>query len=207
MAWFARSVVYDHLSLFVEYDGWVAVAEQRSTVSGLGTFEYAACLGLHGLTDRQLSPSTKAPIDFFSYHVISVDEHSQLLLADVHVLGAPVATMAYYRSLVDETWVTHTGVRFEVTEYAAEPVTDAWGRSMRLPTRFTWTAGDVLVVHGTVDTPPHFGVGRGYILGYSCKGEYRDRPFQTRGYMEYIDCEAVDRARPEFPTTTADSPR
>jgi hypothetical protein len=52
--------------------------------------------------------------------VIGVDEHSQLLLADVHVLGAPVATMAYYRSLVDETWVTHTGVRFDVAEYAAE---------------------------------------------------------------------------------------
>ncbi|MCW2561621.1 MAG: hypothetical protein JWQ31_181 [Mycobacterium sp.] len=205
VAWFARSVVYDHLSLFVEYDGWVAVAGERSTVSGLGTFEYAACLGLHGLVDRQLSSSTKAPIDFFSYHVIGVDEHSQLLLADAHVLGAPVATMAYYRSLVDETWVTHTGVRFDVTEYAAEPVADAWGRSMRLPVRFTWTAGDVLTVHGTVDSPPRFGIGRGYILGYSCEGEYRGRQFQARAYMEYVDCEAVDRASPEFRTTTTDS--
>ena len=137
----ARSVAYDHLSLFVEYDGWVAVGEQRTEVSGLGTFEYAACLGLHGLVDRRLSPSAKAPLDFFSYHVISVDENSQLLLADVHVLGVPFATMAYYRSRVDETWVTHAGVRFQVTGYAQEPVTDAWGRLMRLPTRFTWTAG------------------------------------------------------------------
>lgn len=207
VAWFARSVAYDHLSLFVAYDGWVAVADQRTTVSGLGTFEYAACLGLHGLVDRELSPSTKAPIDFFSYHVISVDETSQLLLADVHICGAPLATMAYFRSLVDDTWVTHTGVRFEVTEYADEPVTDASGRLMRLPTRFTWTAGDVLTVHGSVDSPPRFGVGRGYIIGYSCEGEYRGRQFQTRGYMEYIDCEAVDRARPDFSANAPDSTR
>jgi len=200
VAWFARSVAYDHLSLFVEYDGWVAVGDLRSTVSGLGTFEYAACLGLHGLVDRRVSSSAKVPVDFFSYHVISVDETSQLLLADVHVLGVPLATMAYFRSRVDATWVTHTGVRFEVTEYAPEPVTDAWGRLMRLPTRFTWTAGDVLTVHGTVDCPPRFGVGLGYIVGYSCEGVYRGRPFESRGYMEYVDCESVDRARPEFIT-------
>jgi hypothetical protein len=96
-------------------------------------------------------------------------------------------------------------VRFDVTEYAAEPVTDAWGRSMRLPVRFTWTAGDVLTVHGTVDSPPRFGIGRGYILGYSCEGEYRGRPFQARAYMEYVDVEAVDRASREFRTTTTDS--
>lgn len=202
VAWFARSVAYDHLSLFVECDGWVAVGDQRTEVSGLGTFEYAACLGLHGLVDRRLSPSAKVPLDFFSYHVISVDADSQLLLADVHVLGDPLATMAYFRSRVDETWVTHSGVRFQVTEYAAEPVTDAWGRSMRLPTRFTWTAGDVLTVHGTVDSPPRFGVGLGYIIGYSCEGEYRGRSFESRGYMEYVDCEEVDRARPGFGTGT-----
>jgi hypothetical protein len=57
--------------------------------------------------------SAKAPLDFFSYHVISVDEDSQLLLVDVHVLGASFATMACYRSRVDETWVTHAGVRFQ----------------------------------------------------------------------------------------------
>jgi hypothetical protein len=198
VAWFARSVVYDHLSLFVEYDGWVAGADQRTTVSGLGTFEYAACLGLHGLADRRFSPSAKAPLDFFSYHVISVDESSQLLLVDLHVLGAPLATMAYYRSLVDDTWVTHTGVRFVVTQHAQEPVTDASGRQMRLPDRFTWSAGDVLTVQGSIDSPPRFGVGRGYILGYSCQGEYRGRPFQSRGYMEYIDCEAINRARAGF---------
>lgn len=200
VAWFARSVAYDHLSLFMEYAGWVAVGDERTEVSGLGTFEYAACLGLHGLVDRPLSPSTKVPLDFFSYHVVSVDEDSQLLLVDVHVLGAPFASMAYFRSRVDDTWVTHAGVRFEVTEYAAEPVINPWGRAMRLPTRFTWTAGDVLTVHGTVDSPPRFGVGLGYIIGYSCEGQYRGSAFESRGYMEYVDCEAVDRARPGFPT-------
>ncbi|WP_433654383.1 DUF6670 family protein [Nocardia sp. CA-128927] len=204
VAWFARSVVYDHLSLLVEYTGSISVAGRRSEVSGLGTYEYAACAGLHGLVDRPLSASTKVPLDFFSYHVIGVDERSQLLLADTHVLGAPLATMAYFRSLDDDTWVTHEGVRFEVTEYAAEPATDPFGQKMRLPTRFTWTAADVLVVHGIVDSPPRYGVGRGYIIGYSCEGNYRGRPFDARGYMEYIDREAVDRADPEFRTATAD---
>jgi hypothetical protein len=44
---------------------------------------------------------------------------------------------------------------------------------------------------------PGFGIGRGYILGYSCEGEYRGRPFQARAYMEYVS--------PEFRTTTTDS--
>jgi hypothetical protein len=92
--------------------------------------------------------------------------------------------MASFRSRVDDTWVTHAGVRFEVTEYAAEPVTDPWD----------------VTVYGTVDSPPRFGVGLGYIIGYSCEGDYRGRTFASRGYMAYVDRESVDRARPGFPT-------
>lgn len=60
VAWFARTSVYDHLSLCVEYDGWIAVGGERTEVSGVGTFEYAACVGLHGLVDRPLRASIKA---------------------------------------------------------------------------------------------------------------------------------------------------
>ncbi|NMN97187.1 DUF6670 family protein [Antrihabitans stalactiti] len=202
VAWFARTPFYDHLSLCVEYDGWVAVGGDRTDVSGVGTFEYAACAGLHGLVDRELGSSVKAPLDFFTYNVIAIDDRSHLLLADVHAMGEPLATMAYHRSVGQPTWVTHENVRFEVTEFATDTTTDPYGNEMRLPVRFTWTAGSELVVHGTIDSPPRFGVGRGYILGYRCEGSYQGASFEARGYMEYIDCEAVNRAAPDFAVTS-----
>lgn len=199
VAWFARiPVAYDHLSLCVEYDGRVAVDGERTEVSGVGTFEYAACVGLHGLIDRPLDAAAKAPIDFFTYQVIGIDERSHLLLADVHVTGEPMLTAAYHRTVGQPTWVTHTDVRFEVTEYAAETTTDPYGNTMRLPVRFTWTAGADLLVHGIVDSPPRFGVGRGYILGYRCHGNFQGREFDSRGYMEYIDNELANRSAPDF---------
>ncbi len=198
VAWFMRSPVYDHLSLCVEYDGSITVGDDRSDVSGVGTFEYAACAGLHGLVDRTLPPASKAPIDFFTYQVIGVDDHSHLLLVDVHATGQPLLTAAYHRAIGQPTWVTHKKVRFEVTEYATETTIDPYGNAMRLPVRFTWTAGDDLLVHGTVDSPPRFGVGRGYILGYHCHGIFGGETFDSRGYMEYIDKEAVNRAAADF---------
>jgi len=59
-----------------------------------------------------------------------------------------------------------------------------------------------MILEGTVDSPARFGVGRGYILGYRCHGRFQDRRFESRGYIEYIDTEAVNRAAPDFLTTT-----
>ncbi|OBK23579.1 hypothetical protein A5635_19125 [Mycobacterium asiaticum] len=197
-AWFVRTPVYDHLSLCARYDGWITAHGERTEVATVGTFEYAASAGLHGLRDRTLGDSAKVPVDFFTYHVIAVDERTQLLLVEVHAAGEPVATMAYHRPVGGSTWVTHRGVRFEVTEYATTTTTDPFGNQMRLPVSFRWTAGRDLAVEGAVDTPPRFGVGRGYIVGYQCHGHFQGRPFESRGYMEYIDTEAADRAAPDF---------
>jgi hypothetical protein len=198
VAWFARTLGYDHLSLMVEYSGHVATGEVKTEVSGFGTFEYAACIGLHGFLDRPLAPSSKAPVDFFSYHVVAIDETSQLLLADVHVAGRPIVTMVYHRTAQGETWGTSDDVRLTVTEYATETTMDPFGNPMRLPIRFTWTAGDDLALRGTVDSPPRFGVGRGYIIGYRCEGVIRGQRFASRGYMEYIDAEPINRVAPDF---------
>lgn len=197
-AWFAKTPAYRHLSLCVEYSGWITSGDEQVEVSGVGTFEYAACAGLHGLVDRQLSASTKVPLDFFTYHVVAMDDRNQLLLVDVHVIGKPLATMAYVREAGGDTWVTHKDVQFEVTEYAAEPTIDPFGNAMRLPVSFRWTAGADLTVTGTVDSPPRFGVGRGYIIGYQAQGTVHGRAFEGRAYMEYIDTEAVNRAAPGF---------
>lgn len=206
VAWFVRNPAYDHLSLLAKYDGWISVRGERTQISAIGTFEYAACAGLHGLLDRSLPRSAKVPVDFFTYQVIGIDDRSHLLLVDIHALGKPLVTMAYHRSVGGPTWVTHRGVRFEVTEYAAETTTDPYGNRMRLPVRFTWTAGRDLAVEGIVDSLPRFGVGRGYILGYQCHGHFRDQRFESRGYMEYIDTEAANRAAPDFliPTSSTD---
>lgn len=198
VAWFARTPLYDHLSLCVEYDGWISAGQDRTEIRGIGTFEYAACVGMHGLSDKQLMAQHKAPVDFFTYHVVAIDECTQLLLVDVHVMGEPLLTMAYHRLVGGPTWVTHRDVRFEVTEYASDTTVDPYGNHMRLPVRFRWIAGTELTVDAIVDSPPRFGVGLGYILGYHCHGTYRGKAFTSRGYMEYVDKEAVNRAAPDF---------
>jgi hypothetical protein len=58
---------------------------------------------------------------------------------------------------------------------------------MLVPRRFRWGVRDRLTVTGTYDTPPRFGVGRGYIAGYHAEVDLDAHHTTTRGYAEYID--------------------
>lgn len=192
VSWFVRTPFYDHLSLLATCRGTVTDGGETVDVGGLCTVEYARSVSPQALSRTPVPPRWKLPVDFFTYHVIDLDERTQLLLTDVRAAGATACKLAHLRVLDGETTV-YQEVSFEVTP-RAEPEIDPVGRAMRVPRGFRWTVRDgaeeIAVLDGTVDTPLRYGHGRGYVGAYSFKGTFRGGPVSGTAYFEWIDCES-----------------
>jgi len=172
--------VYRHCS-------WLARAEGEvngSAVAGLCTVEYAWGVGLHSLLDRRLP--VRMPASLFTYHVLNVDDETQLLFT--YVLGpgrVPVQRAVHVRTR-DGATAVRRGHRWRVHDHSTATTPD--GRSMRLPRRFTWGATDVGEIHGTASDDWAYGLGAGFVGTYDYEGTFRGRPIGGRAYLEYIDC-------------------
>lgn len=131
----------------------------------------------------------KLPLDFFTYQIINLDEHTQVLLTDVRARGRTACKLAHVRVLGHETEV-YGDVHFAVTEYG-EPLVDDRGNTMRRPRKFKWSVRDggseVLALVGSVDAPWRPGHGPGYAAAYSYTGTFRTRPVEGSAYLEWID--------------------
>lgn len=190
VSWFMKSRIYDHLSLLSEYRGVVRLRGKNQDIAGLCTFEYAACISPYSLYDRPLPPALKAPLDFFTYHIINLDAHTQLLLTFTRFRGRPGLRAAYVRGL-DTYSLTYADIRFEELEKQVDDTLSPDGKAMRLPRVFRWTVRDagrvILELTGTVDTPMTYGLGSGYVGGYHYEGQFHGRRISGPGYIEYID--------------------
>ncbi|NLG48070.1 DUF6670 family protein [Gordonia sp. (in: high G+C Gram-positive bacteria)] len=195
VSYFVKSPVYDHLSLLAPYRGTITDGNGTTEISGLGTFEYARASTPQGLLRPTVNAVWKLPADFFTYQIIEIDERTQILLTDVSARGRTACRLVHVRVLGEETSVLDD-VRFEVLEYG-EPQQDPWGRSMRVPSRFRWTANDsgreVLNLECRPDSPWRFGHGRGYVGAYSYDGSFRSRDVSGSGYIEWVDTQAEPR--------------
>ncbi len=190
VSWFIKSPIYDHLSLLGEYAGELVWQGERQRIAGLCTFEHAACVSPYSLRDKALPPVCKLPLDFFTYQIINLDTRSQLLLVHTTVLGRPLMTAAWLRSL-DEYSRSWRDVQFEVLEEQSEPARAPDGVLMWLPRVFRWRVKDQgrewLDITGTVDTAMSYGLGSGYVGGYHYEGRWQGRAISGLGYIEYID--------------------
>ncbi|MDF3338755.1 hypothetical protein P3H80_15065 [Mycolicibacterium septicum] len=191
VSYFVKSPVYDHLSLMATYSGTIEDESGVSTVSGLGTVEYARFLTHQSLTSRPLPDRLKLPVDFFTYQIVNLDDNTQFLLTDVRARGRIACRLAHLRVLGGKTDV-YANTRMDVIEYRATPMVDELGRSMFVPQRFQWTVTDddnlpVLTLDCSVDTPLRYGHGRGYVGAYSFRGMYLGKPVDGSGYLEWID--------------------
>lgn len=191
--WFVRGRPYDHLSLLGRYTGWIRTSDARVDVSGAGNIEYARCVGPYALRDRLLPWRYKAPVDFFTYHVVELSADAQLLFCRVGMLGDRVGDLVQFRTLSgDGDWrvneVATDRTFYEVLEYQDIPTVDSVGRhEMLMPRRFRLGVRDRVTVVGTYDTPGRFGVGLGYIAGYRAQVDVDGRHIDTRGYAEFVD--------------------
>ncbi|HEU0191792.1 MAG TPA: DUF6670 family protein [Mycobacterium sp.] len=189
VSFFVDTPIYQHLSLLAPYTGTITDTSGDTRISGLGTFEYARCVGHQSLSRKPVPPRLKLPVDFFTYQILQLDDRTQVLLTKVSARGHTACLLAHLRVLGGETTV-FDDVVFDVT-YQPEPAVDRWGRPMRLPEKLRWVVREhgreLLTIDGTVDAPMRFGHGRGYAGAYSFTGELRAEPVDGSGYIEWVD--------------------
>lgn len=197
VTWFVNTFFYKHIGILSKYKGTISYAGETTSVNGLCSFEYAASISPYAMvapfTDSTLPANAKAPIEFFSYQIIDVDENTQICMADVRIRGGKGQVKAVYvRSLKEKICRYEKGVVFEVSRFQKEKAITPDKRSMALPELFSWKAdlenGLSFEINCKVDTPFRYGLGAGYVGGYTYEGQFRGQAIAGRGYIEYIDC-------------------
>ena len=191
VTWFANTPIYKHLGLMADYHGHIDYRGQRHPVQGICTYEYFTMIGPYGFRSRPLPQSLKLPTDFFTYQIIEIDDNTQLMFAKAGMSGVTLMEAAFLRERGVPTRTYSTNTRFTVTSQENLPRISPDGRSMRLPSTFTWTVrdGDLVLaeITGTVDTPFLYGLCSGYVGGYHYEGSFRGQAVSGRGYIEYVD--------------------
>ncbi len=190
VGYFTKSPVYDHLSLLAPYAGTISDGTGRTSVRGLGTFEYCRAMTPQNLFSSPIPPRLKVPADFFTYQVLQLDERTQVLLTEVQARGRSACLMAHVRT-IDGAQQVYEDVVFDVAEWGPEQI-DPWGRRMRVPRRMRWSVTDdggdrVLALEGEIDAQWRFGHGRGYVSAYHYAGDYRGTAVEGSGYIEWVD--------------------
>lgn len=192
VSWFVHTPIYRHLSLLTSYQGTVTHEGLRYDVSGECAFEHARAIGSYNIARREVRhPWLRMALDFFTYQVVDLQDGRQLLLTSVEAEGRVGMNGAFLRSADGSSVSRVEGIDFVVDEYLPAAAVTPDGARMRLPRRFRWSSapgGLRLDLAGAVDTPYSWGLGNGYVAGYSFQGTVDGTPVESNtGYIEYID--------------------
>jgi hypothetical protein len=177
--------LYNHWSLLCEYTGSVG----DTAVSGLCTYEYAHGAGLHSLPHGL---RVNVPSSFFTYHVLNLDDQTQLLFGRaIGPGGVTVIDSASLRSL-DGINVNHRNIDFEVGSWAEQPGITAAGTPMRVPEELSWQIRDeknrkLVHIKGRCNGDWAPGLGAGVVGSYSYEGEFGGSRISGTAYMEWVD--------------------
>ncbi|WP_042576691.1 DUF6670 family protein [Rhodococcus sp. MEB064] len=184
--------LYAHWSILARCTGHIDDASGRTEIAGLCTVEHAAGVGVHSLTS---STRWRLPALFFTYHVLNIDDTTQVLLVKALGPADVVVQEAVYIRSVDEHGSAHTvGVDFDVTAYEPEARRTPTGRLMRLPATMTWSLTDpatgerIISIDTATVTDLTYGLGAGYVGNYRYHGTFHGEPITGSAYLEYIDC-------------------
>ena len=191
ITWFARSPIYDHVGFPARYRGNLTWRGESTPVEGVLSLEHARLLSVPGLLNRSIPSSLKLPWNFFTYQVINVAPDTLLMLAGVEMFGQNLLTSAYHKEIGGrhERWVH--GVEFDVLSYRDEPELAPDGDATKIPAEFRWRITDddrvVTEIVGTTDTNLIYGLGRGFVGGYTYHGHHLGEPVEGTAYYEYVD--------------------
>jgi hypothetical protein len=180
--------LYTHWSLLCRYDGVVG----HLPVAGLCTLEYATGAGMHSVPlPLPLPGSRNLPVPFFTYHVLNVDDSTQVMTTQVLAgRGIELACATYVRGL-DDYGCELLDTRFEILDYEPAPRPTPAGRGMRLPSRLTWSArlqgSEVISISGRCHGDWVYGLGAGFVGSYEYSGSFRGKAIAGTAYIEYID--------------------
>ncbi|HEU0191793.1 MAG TPA: DUF6670 family protein [Mycobacterium sp.] len=100
VSWVASSRMYWRLTYLCRHTGTVRAGANTTAVSGLGSWEYGSGYLPYMELPRPLPARLKLPIDFFTYHLITLDAESQLMFVAVGAFGdQPAGVAAERRSI------------------------------------------------------------------------------------------------------------
>ena len=176
-----RAGVYDHWSLLCRYRGTFRVDGADVAAEGLANLEYAR------------GADISLPFRVFTYHVINVDDRTQVLFGQVRgPAGSLLQNEVYVRSLDEPSRVHRAGVRIRIASYEREPRLTPDGRAMRLPERFEWRARErgrhlLVSIEGRANGDWAYGMAAGFAGSFEYTGRFRGEPIAGTGYLEYID--------------------
>ena len=191
ITWFAHSMLYQHFSVLMQYEGHLTQHGKRVEVKGLCTLEHWKAVS-SSMLPSPIKPTTGlVPLDSFSYQVINIDDESQLVLAYIGFAGEPTYTAVSYRH-IDGTSIQYDGeVAFQVIALKPDPKITPDGFEMEVPQSFRWIAhhqGEkVLDILAVADTEYCYGLAAGYVSSYQWSGLLNGTERKGRGYVEYID--------------------
>lgn len=189
-SWAGDSDSYRHYSLLCRYQGEIGMGSKRQSVTGLGTFEYGIGFLPYMATNKPLPPPLKLPVDFFSYHVINLDENNQLLFVTVGSMHKQAAAVVVeWRTAGEGCRRFGKSVTLEVIEFAEQQESYHGRSNMDVPRHFQWriegTDQGTVIIDGKIDTQWLYA-SMGYIAGYRWTSNLRDHG-SGRGYLEYSD--------------------
>ncbi|BBX46014.1 hypothetical protein GCM10009641_62560 [Mycobacterium cookii] len=176
--------LYTHWSLLCRYNGAVG----GLLVAGLCTLEYASGVGLHSIP---IPGTPNLPVPFFTYHVLNIDERTQVLTSKVLGAGGIELISATWVRGLDDYGSELLDTRFDVEEYEPAPRSTPSGRDMRLPATLTWSAylrgSEVISITGRCHGDWVYGLGAGFVGSYHYTGSFRGKAIEGIAYIEYID--------------------
>lgn len=174
--------LFDHWSLLCECQGTIYYQNQKYEFQQLGSFEYARAMNLPYL-----------PLSFFTYQIINLDEHQQMLLAQIRdKFNQIIQSRIYIRNLnTQQTIMFDQNVHFVVHRiYPAVKTPNS--QSMYLPREFEWQFEDTknyirVIAQSRGDYK--FGLAAGYVGSFTYQIQMNEKEYLGEaGYCEYIDC-------------------
>lgn len=176
--------LYTHWSLLCQYEG--AVGGVPAT--GLCTLEYATGVGMHSV---RIPGSPNLPVPFFSYHVLNIDDRTQVLTSRVVGAGGIELIYATWVRGLDDYGCELLDTKFDIETYEPTPRPTPDGREMRLPATLTWSANhrgaEVVSISGRCHGDWVYGLGAGFVGSYDYVGRFHGKVIRGTAYFEYID--------------------
>ncbi|BAP37514.1 DUF6670 family protein [Acinetobacter guillouiae] len=173
--------LYDHWALLCKYEGFLEYQGKKTAVQGLCTYEYARAVDVN------------LYINYFTYHILNIDEKTQVLLVEIlGPLNLVLQRRVYIRSTDDHGSIHSNGFNFNVHAFEDQRVITPNGLSMRLARTFSWSVNDdngnpLIHIDGLTNADFQYGMAGGYAGSYKYKGTFKDRAVEGTGYIEYLD--------------------
>ena len=173
--------LYNHWALLCEYEGYLEYQGQKTEIKGLCTYEYARAVNIN------------MDIKSFTYHILNIDEKTQVLMVEaIGLLNWVYQRRVYVRSVDDHGAIYSKEFKFNVTKFEPERKITPNGLSMRLPQTFDWSVSDdngqpLISIVGLANGDFQYGMAGGYAGSYQYEGMFKGKAIDGTGYIEYLD--------------------